>query len=474
MNNQTKDSNVISDISSLFAEIISEMVKVLIFVLGEIVRAMLSKIAGQSRGCSKIKIECIGKKTQSKRQDSIGISLKNKSELLYKNINSTLHTFIAGASGFGKTVLILLLQDRAMARGNSVVFIDPKGDLESKNEFRAICKKHNRKCYVFSETELSEILVNPLRDGTRTQVAERIMDAFIWSEQYYRDMSFLALTEILQKLEKERKPFSLHSILDLYEHEFLTDKNQSLYVKLKTIKDSDFGDLFRDDGSDRVVTLEKIRDEGAAIYIGLSAQAYNEIAYAIGKLFLGELLHLSYTTLRDGKRETVRPMSVFFDEFGSIVTNRFIELLNKCRAAKIELCMAVQSIADIDKIDPCLKDQIVENSSNLFIFKQRLDTSASFFSNAIGTIETKKQTEQIDEEGNRGGRSERIVHEHIIHPDLIKNLKVGQCVLLRQNPMKVDLINVRRIDLSPFQSSELKEVSSIKTDHLKPKHIFGA
>lgn len=39
--------------------------------------------------------------------------------------------------------------------------------------------------------------------------------------------------------------------------------------------------------------------------------------------------------------------------------------------------------------------------------------------------------------------SEREVNEHICHPDIIKNLRVGQCVLLRHNPTMIDLINIR-------------------------------
>jgi hypothetical protein len=32
----------------------------------------------------------------------------------------------------------------------------------------------------------------------------------------------------------------------------------------------------------------------------------------------------------------------------------------------------------------------------------------------------------------------------LVHPDIIKNLNVGQCVLLRQAPSQINLINVRQ------------------------------
>jgi hypothetical protein len=39
--------------------------------------------------------------------------------------------------------------------------------------------------------------------------------------------------------------------------------------------------------------------------------------------------------------------------------------------------------------------------------------------------------------------TEREVNELLVHPDIIKNLRVGQCILLRHNPTKLDLINIR-------------------------------
>ena len=133
----------------------------------------------------------------------------------------------------------------------------------------------------------------------------------------------------------------------------------------------------------------------ACLYIGLSTQGYGRTAIAIGRLLLGELLYNSYETL--GKLDNPEgglnnPISVYFDEFGSLVTLEFIELQNKCRGAGIELTMAVQTTADIDRVSPDLTRQIVENVGNLFILKQRLDTSASFFSENIGTITSKKHT----------------------------------------------------------------------------------
>ncbi len=126
---------------------------------------------------------------------------------------------------------------------------------------------------------------------------------------------------------------------------------------------------------------------------------------SLGKIFLGELLFNSFTRLRNSKslENKENPIAVFFDEFGALVTPRFIELENKCRGAGIDLTMAVQTVADINTINPELTIQVMENCSNWFILKQRVSSSAEVLSEAVGTILSKKYTE-MTENGEKAGR----------------------------------------------------------------------
>lgn len=160
-------------------------------------------------------------------------------------------------------------------------------------------------------------------------------------------------------------------------------------------------------------------------------------------------------------------VAVFFDEFGALVTPRFIELQNKCRGAGIQLFMAVQSASDIDKIDPNLTLQILENASNLFILKQRMEYGATLFANSIGTKLTKKFTTREDNGTNTGMTSVREANELLVHPDIIKNLRVGQCVLLRHNPTKLDLINLRNRKIEIEHEQEVTKKSEPKKEEKK-------
>jgi hypothetical protein len=78
--------------------------------------------------------------------------------------------------------------------------------------------------------------------------------------------------------------------------------------------------------------------------------------------------------------------------------------------------------------------------------RQRMKDSASMLSESIGTMETKKQTMRIEEGEEQQQGSQRKVEELIVHTNIIKGLRRGQCILMRQDPFKVDLVNVKYIN----------------------------
>ena len=55
--------------------------------------------------------------------------------------------------------------------------------------------------------------------------------------------------------------------------------------------------------------------------------------------------------------------------------------------------------------------------------------------------------------------SSREVEELIVHSNILKNLNIGQCVLLRHFPTNIDLINMKYIDPNVLdQNIKTKEV----------------
>lgn len=450
--NKNKQQN---DIITLIQELVVGLVKVGI-AIAKVIYGFIEKSLSDEVKLEKLSLDLLSVKGTTDNQEAIGVDIKTQNDLLLSEIDFKRHSFIVGASGFGKTNLLSILQEHSLKENKPIIFFDPKGDIEALTTFKEIAQKYNRPCYIFSEHYKDSISLNPIIDGTINQVVDRIMCSFEWTEPFYRDASRRSLVKALKKLEERDEPFTLKAVLDeLIQME--TPENVGLIAKIESIIVSDFGKILnaKADG----LTLAKIRESNACLYIGLSTQGYGETAMAVGKLFLGELLYNSYKSLitqKEAGQGLNNPISVHFDEFGSLVTVQFIELLNKCRGAGIEITVAVQTASDIDRINPDLTKQIIENSANLFVLKQRLDDSASLFSSAIGTVVSKKETFMVEDGEQKAKGSIREVNELIVHPDMIKNLRIGQCVFLRQGPARVNLINIRNREVN--EKKEEKEV----------------
>ncbi len=455
-------SGGVIDLTTPIIEIINELLNLIFKVLSSLIGTVINKIF-KSKEIKSIPRSALKFKKVTETEDSLGISALSKRDIPLGSIDFSKHSFIVGASGFGKTNLISILQENSLKKGKALLFFDPKGDLEALLTFKNLCQEQGKTCYIFSEHYSDSIKLNPILEGSINQVADRVMRSFEWSETFYRDVSHRTLIQVLKDLKVRDKDFTLLNIHELLSNKYGSDKIIGLLVKLESLLESDFGNLLNGGRDD--LTFSKIRKEGASLYIGLSTQGYGETAMAIGRLFLGELLYNSYTSLNSYEGLALakkRPLSIYFDEFGSIVTPQFIELQNKCRGAGIELTMAVQSGADIDRISPDLTKQIVENSSNIFILKQRLDASASFFSEAIGTTISKKKTFVTEDGDIQSKGTIREANELLVHPDIIKNLRVGQCVLLEHNPTKIDLLNIRlRKEERHKKTDKMKKIKTI-------------
>ncbi len=432
------------DLFAPFVEIFHDLCVLLVTVVIDLGKILFKKIVHGNDELKKLDRKYLVVKKTTDNPWTLGVDLDSKREIALDSIDFSKHTLMVGASGFGKTNLMSILQEDSLRRKRPLIFFDPKGDLGALEAFQKVCSKYNSKCYIFSEHYKNSIKLNPIKEGTINQVADRIMCSFDWSEQYYRDMSKRSLVQALKYMEQKEIHRNIANLTETLNKKFASKENLSLISKLESINDSDFGKVLSGDGEE--ITFSQIRDERASLYLGLSTQGYGETAKAVGKIFLEELLYNSYITLSDPNRRNdakENPISVYFDEFGSIVTSKFIELQNKCRGAGIELTMAVQTVADLDRIETSLTRQVMNNAMNLFVFKQLHTEDSNLLSQTIGTITTKKIT-YVTEDGREQSRgSAREVNEFIAHADIIKQLGIGQCIFLTFAPSRVYLLNVR-------------------------------
>jgi ABC-type branched-subunit amino acid transport system ATPase component len=122
------------------------------------------------------------------------------------------NTFIVGASGWGKTNLINLLQENCLKKNQAVIFIDPKGSAESIKYFKKLCMHYERKYYIFSEFDQEASSFNPIMDMTNSQRVSSIMRSFDWGENTLRNLLSDIMLKLLPRAKRIFIQFAFHYI----------------------------------------------------------------------------------------------------------------------------------------------------------------------------------------------------------------------------------------------------------------------
>jgi type IV secretory pathway TraG/TraD family ATPase VirD4 len=504
----TKHSNTASNNSHPFdmvGDFLEVVISLTISALTFILVFLVKKFFLKTKKDQVIKKEFIDMTKQTTDSQDLGFSVGRNKPFKLADLDTKRHGLIIGASGWGKSNLIRILQENDLSLNRPLIFFDPKGSRDSIEEFISLCKKYDKKYYLFSEFHPDTNHFNPLKNLDVTQAVALIMRSFVWSEPYYQAKSEFALNDAIHHLKVKKIPITfknIYTFLNKKEVKKATKKekvkNNTVIKKKKTTKVSEenkenkdnqggkdnkdiqgllanlsriihstFGKLL--EGQDNLSkTIEDVRKERACLYIGLSTQGYGDLAKSIGKIFLSELMAHSYNVgIRQDSENFSKdnPISVYFDELGSILIPDFIDLLSKCRSSGIEITSAIQCMADLETLSEPLKRQIFENCNNIFIQKQISNQDAQFLSKAIGTYYTTKKTHMILEGEIEDRGSIRESQEYICHPNRLSEIRIGQCILLRHNPKDIDLINIR---MAP--SSIPKEITNqIINPILKPE-----
>ena len=115
---------------------------------------------------------------------------------------------------------------------------------------------------------------------------------------------------------------------------------QGILSRLRKILKSDFGEKL---SGVNAHSFREIREKEKCVYIGLSVLGFAEIARSLGKIFLGDISYTAYDIYKNitpiDDKKAIR-YGIYIDELSAVVTDEFVEILNKCRGAKMELTFA--------------------------------------------------------------------------------------------------------------------------------------
>jgi len=387
---------------------------------------------------------------------SLGVTIKNS------DYNNDRNTLICGNPGSGKSELLMALQKVFVRGGKGIIYMNPKADVCAKDQFISLSKAYDREYYIFDEHSSDSMFrpLNPLKDGTNSEIVDRLTNSLEWQNEYYKSQSKEALRCAIEYCRHFDLVVSVHNILDFFETEsppidrngrpvFKIEDIAGLVSQLRDIDYSPFGKMLSDPDA---LSVSDVRAENVCLYIGLSSLAYPEVSRKIGKLFCGDFMYHSSMVQSQGLVDKLDELQICIDEFGSVATENIINVINKSRAAKMGFVFATQTPADLKVVSPSFLEVFVENIGNFFFFGQNSQESREFASNLMNVSSAVKETHST-ERGNTTGRgSRREVWEYLCHPSIFGNLGVGQCVWKSTNPRILALLNVSRCDWAKYRA----------------------
>ncbi len=129
----------------------------------------------------------------------VGLADSDKPLYISKSELNT-HGLVVGTTGSGKTILLLNAIESFIKSNEPTIVIDGKGDPLTIKQIQNLADEYNRNVYVFNEKY--DLTYNPLKNGNRTVVVDRLMNIFDWSEQYYEAQARNILLKIIMLIDE--------------------------------------------------------------------------------------------------------------------------------------------------------------------------------------------------------------------------------------------------------------------------------
>ncbi|MBE8182395.1 MAG: type IV secretion system DNA-binding domain-containing protein [Candidatus Portiera sp.] len=369
------------------------------------------------------------------------------------------HTGIFGSTGTGKTTSILNFIAHAAANKIPLIYVDGKGDPDLP---KALLKLNPGLQHFTMRADSSSWRYNPFGLGSATEVKDKIIDAFAWSEQYYKTTAERYLQLALKALLQGRNRGLDIDELDLARSKVITaarknyknqDEKQKVIEALQGIKDKDIASLLNQIASlaesevreslcekkGRTISFTEIIEVGGMCLMSLETLAYPQLARALGKLIVSDIKTTLAHEKRGGKS---RPVIIIFDEFGVFVGDNVLNVINMGRSAGANVILAAQGLADLETESEVLGRQIINNCNSFLVHRINTPAESEFIAGVIGTRDGFQVTRQV--KGDEG--SVRQVKEYLIHPDEIKSLRKGEAILIaRANEQSIKRVQVKKV-----------------------------
>lgn len=377
-----------------------------------------------------------------------------------------LSSLILGKKGSGKTEMLLSAAIQDGAAGRSVVLVDAKPDRSTLRKLGYYCRKLGIPLRLFLPYEEAERLSeswNPIwpRLFPVEETAGLLLRSFRpaakdagGSEEYWSAAQLETLSLFLRALYSTGRAIALDDLLEaargwpdsigalmrVADGEGKAALGQ-LARKIAQLGEREFarittgltGFLARL-GSWTVlsyrpsVRLEETIREPGIFYAGLPLERDRDAMAVLGRLLLGSLRLLTSRTRGEGAQSLVG--SILVDEAEAFLDLHASDWIAKARTSGYSLAFSVHSLSDLGK----QRERLIELSDHLFAFRTA-GAEAQEIVQAAGGVRWEKlrSISRCDDGSDRVTESGRSAHA--IPPEMLTQLRPGQCVLFPGLPV---------------------------------------
>jgi conjugal transfer pilus assembly protein TraD len=347
------------------------------------------------------------------------------------------HTLVVGAPGTGKTQLFKLLALQAIARGECVILLDPKGGQHLRHSLAQAAARVGRPYFQLlpAQPEQSDGL-NLLANGRQaSELASRLsrlipMDE---TENAFGQFAWMTLNRIIEGLLVMREPVTLKAL-----RHHVADQGKSLRARLplpglaelaahdpvhyrkmilaltpmlETLTTGSLGELLSPPLENGIHTVEADRPrvhlaqvirQAGVFYAGLGALSDEALSRALGGLLLADLAAVAGDRYRDTARGV--PVRLFVDEAAEVTNPAFVQLLNKGRECGLMVTFAVQTLADLEVAmsGPGPARMMVGNAGNLIAFRTLDPESRKVWAERAGSAWIRAHSDSVGAQQMQG------------------------------------------------------------------------
>lgn len=333
------------------------------------------------------------------------------------------HTYILGATGSGKTVLLRNLAYQIVRAGYGLLFFDMKGGKGSEDAMKDLwlaCLESGREddFIYFSpiESYCESATWNPLLEYDATITTNTIFDALRSMNEntaFYEDIKYDVLLKLITALKSIGKPFKFGDIAQILSDQSKVEElgnacngrersivfgllndwkaNPMQFVKNITGTKVTLQRLSTDALIKKIVetttptlSLKEAVEKRKVIFCLLPTLFAKESMRNIAKMMLSNIKTVAGELLNVDKRKT--KFFIIVDEFEELVFPAIKDMFNKAREAGISMIVAHQTMQDLkyETGSDAFGKSIIDNTATKIIMQIKSRETAEYLSDIIG------------------------------------------------------------------------------------------